>query len=108
MTEMVQRGIVLAASSFDFENKTGDEVKGTTVHAIMTTSLAPHQDAEKPIKGYRPAKFRLPVETFETKIVDVPGLYDFNMTVEVMSDGKMKATPFDLTFIKSLQPKVKP
>jgi len=102
MEGMMQRGIVLSAVKFDFLNDAKEKVSGCTVKAIMADNLAPYVDSSKPAKGRQPAKFTLPMEVYDTKIVDAPGLYDFHMELTVDSDGKMKAVPKDLTFVKAL------
>ena len=108
MSGLKQTGIVLSANKFDFENDAKERVQGCTVRAIMTNNLAPYEDRTgKPIKGRSPAKFSFPVETYDNRIVDAPGLYEFDMELSVDSKGNMKAVPFDLTFMKPLVAKQK-
>ena len=103
MALMKQRGIILSASQFDFENKSKEQVKGCTIRAIVADNLAPYEDPTgKPSKGRKPAKFSLPFEIYDTKIMDVPGIYDFDMELTVDSNGDMKAVPRDLSFVKAL------
>jgi len=102
MSAMKQRGIILSASQFNFENKDKEKVKGCSVRAIIADNLAPYKDPEKPNKGRKPAKFTLPFDFYDTKIVDAPGMYEFDMELAIDSDGNMKLVPIDLKFIKPL------
>ena len=107
MSGMKQQGIVLSASTFDFEDASGKRLTGCTVHALMTNTLTPYEDDVRPLKGHKPVKLSFPLATFSSRIVEAPGLYDLELGVEAGSDGKMKVTPIDLTFVRALaKPKV--
>ena len=99
---MRQVAVLLFASQYSFEEeKTGREVKGCSVHYILTEDLSPCYDEERSAKGYRPAKASLPFEVYD-KTKDVPGFYHLDIDVQAGSDGKIKAVVTGLEFIRPL------
>jgi len=100
---IMQNVIVLSASTFIIKHeKTGEvENSGCTVRYVFTEDLAPKENAEKTIKGHRPAKVTLPFEEY-AKFPTVPALYQAEIDFSVDSQGKAAVAAKNFKFLNAI------
>jgi hypothetical protein len=100
---LAQNVIVLSASTFIIKNdKTGEvENTGCTVRYAFSEDLAPKENAEKTIKGHRPAKISLPFEEY-AKFPTVPALYEAEIDFNVDSQGKAAIAAKNFKFLNAI------
>jgi hypothetical protein len=101
MAQMKQNAIFLSANKYDFVDDNKKTISGLSVHYCLSGDLAPCENEERTFKGYKPAKSSFPLEAY-SKLQEVPGVYELDISVEAGSDGKMKAVPKDFVFVTSL------
>jgi hypothetical protein len=100
---MKMQAVVLSASAYSFpDRQTGKINQGLTIHFYPETNFKPVITGETS-RGLKPSKASLPYEFFESKIVDAPGIYDFDFTMEANSEGRPMIKVLDLKFIKPFE-----
>ncbi len=99
---MKQEVVVMSAQQYSMVNQdTGELSEGTSVRYAMAGNLAPVVDEN--FKGYKLAKASVGFNNFHD-FVEVPGVYEADMTFNIDKDGKVKVSAANFNFKKSLIP----
>ncbi|MDR2568905.1 MAG: hypothetical protein LBD23_01225 [Oscillospiraceae bacterium] len=103
---MTQNVIVISASQYVIKNdKTGEvENTGTTVRFVFSENLAPKEDIEKKVKGYKPAKITLTYDDY-SMFPTVPALYEAEIDFSVDSQGKAAIAAKNFKFLSEISVK---
>lgn len=87
---MEQQILGLFAKPYDFKNKEGDQVKGTTFWYLPYDSngkLEPVANTMENSKGIQPIKASLPIEAYD-QIPMLPAVYDAEFYLKTTTGGK--------------------
>ena len=99
-----EKVVVLGVSQYSFkdEARQGDQtIQGCSVHYIVAESLEPFEDAERALRGYKPAKASIDYDAYRN-FTTVPGVYEMTVALEPGSDGKLRVIPREYKYISGL------
>ncbi len=85
---MNQPILALFAKTFDFKNKEGEQIKGTTFWYLpYEGKLDPTTNSLENSKGIQPIKVSLPIEYYD-QIPMLPAVYDADFYLKTTTGGK--------------------